>query len=85
MRRRSVVQYRRFGIDYRSHIQGSSSPRKMTETLRCTVLLEIVWAGALLTVLITAQILLLIQEAAMAVIQSYVFAMLRNLYSREVN
>jgi len=34
----------------------------------------------LLTVLITAQILLLILEAAVAVIQSYVFAILRNLY-----
>jgi len=39
----------------------------------------------LLTVLITAQILLLILEAAVAVIQSHVFAMLRTLYSREVN
>jgi len=39
----------------------------------------------LLTVLITAQILLLILDAAVAVIQSYVFAILRNLYSREVN
>jgi F-type H+-transporting ATPase subunit a len=39
----------------------------------------------LLSVLITAQILLLIQEAAVAVIQTYVFAILRTLYSREVN
>jgi len=39
----------------------------------------------LLTVLITAQILLLILEAAVAIIQSYVFANLRTLYSREVN
>jgi F-type H+-transporting ATPase subunit a len=39
----------------------------------------------LLTVLITAQILLLILEGAVAVIQSYVFAILRTLYSREVN
>jgi len=39
----------------------------------------------LLTVLITAQILLLILEAAVAIIQSYVFAILRTLYSREVN
>ena len=38
----------------------------------------------LLTVLITAQILL-IPEAAVANIQSYVFANLRTLYSREVN
>jgi F-type H+-transporting ATPase subunit a len=37
----------------------------------------------LLTVLITAQILLLILEAAVAIIQSYVFATLRTLYSRE--
>jgi F-type H+-transporting ATPase subunit a len=39
----------------------------------------------ILTVLITAHILLLILEAAVAVIQSYVFAILRTLYSREVN
>jgi len=39
----------------------------------------------LLIVLITAQILLLILEAAVAIIQSYVFAILRTLYSREVN
>jgi len=39
----------------------------------------------LLTLLITAQILLLILAAAVAVIQSYVFAILRTLYSREVN
>jgi hypothetical protein len=41
----------------------------------------------LLTVLITAQILLLVLEAAVAVIQSYVlvFAVVRTLYSREVN
>ena len=39
----------------------------------------------LLIVLISAQILLLILEAAVAVIQSYVFAILRTLYSREVN
>jgi len=39
----------------------------------------------LLTILITAQILLLILEAAVAIIQSYVFAILRTLYSREVN
>nr|URH16866.1 ATP synthase F0 subunit 6 [Protocapritermes odontomachus] len=39
----------------------------------------------LLTVLITAQILLLILEGAVAVIQSYVFAILSTLYSSEVN
>ena len=39
----------------------------------------------LLTVIITAQILLLILEAGVAVIQSYVFAILRTLYSREIN
>ena len=39
----------------------------------------------LLTILITAQILLLISEAAVAIIQSYVFAVLRTLYCREVN
>jgi F-type H+-transporting ATPase subunit a len=35
--------------------------------------------------LITAQILLLILEAAVAVIQSYVFVIIRTLYSTEVN
>nr|WHM51684.1 ATP synthase F0 subunit 6 [Orthognathotermes sp. n.] len=39
----------------------------------------------LLTMLIIAQILLLILEAAVAVIQSYVFAILSTLYSSEVN
>nr|AQP26477.1 ATP synthase F0 subunit 6 [Astalotermes cf. qietus RDCT073]AQP27300.1 ATP synthase F0 subunit 6 [Astalotermes cf. quietus RDCT046] len=39
----------------------------------------------MLTVLITAQILLLILEGAVAVIQSYVFAILSTLYSSEVN
>nr|AQP26347.1 ATP synthase F0 subunit 6 [Microtermes sp. C TB-2017] len=39
----------------------------------------------MLTVLITAQILLLILEAAVAIIQSYVFAILSTLYSSEVN
>ena len=39
----------------------------------------------LLTALITAQILLLILEAAVAIIQSHAFAILRTLYSREVN
>nr|AIY61676.1 ATP synthase F0 subunit 6 [Serritermes serrifer] len=40
---------------------------------------------ALLTILIATQILLLILEAAVAVIQSYVFAILSTLYSSEVN
>nr|QZK21588.1 ATP synthase F0 subunit 6 [Amitermes sp. ANIC 0778] len=40
---------------------------------------------ALLIMLISAQILLLILEAAVAVIQSYVFAILSTLYSSEVN
>jgi F-type H+-transporting ATPase subunit a len=40
---------------------------------------------SLLSLLIIAQILLLIQESAIAIIQSYVFAVLRTLYSREVN
>jgi F-type H+-transporting ATPase subunit a len=39
----------------------------------------------LLIVLISAQIFLLILEAAVAIIQAYVFAILRTLYSREVN
>nr|YP_009351161.1 ATP synthase F0 subunit 6 [Orthotermes mansuetus]AQP28765.1 ATP synthase F0 subunit 6 [Orthotermes mansuetus] len=39
----------------------------------------------MLTMLIIAQILLLILEAAVAVIQSYVFAILSTLYSSEVN
>ena len=39
----------------------------------------------LLSILIFAQILLLILEAAVAVIQAYVFAVLRTLYAREVN
>nr|QAX91107.1 ATP synthase F0 subunit 6 [Parrhinotermes sp. C MW-2019] len=41
--------------------------------------------NTLLTVLIIAQILLLILESAVAVIQSYVFAILSTLYSSEVN
>nr|QAX91198.1 ATP synthase F0 subunit 6 [Parrhinotermes aequalis] len=41
--------------------------------------------NTLLTVLIIAQILLLILESAVAVIQSYVFAILSALYSSEVN
>nr|URX53568.1 ATP synthase F0 subunit 6 [Procryptotermes corniceps] len=40
---------------------------------------------SLLSVLIIAQILLLILESAVAVIQSYVFAVLSTLYSSEVN
>jgi ATP synthase A chain. len=39
----------------------------------------------LLNILITAQILLLILEAAVAIIQSYIFAILRTVYSKEVN
>lgn len=51
-------------------------------------LLESSASGLPLTILrlvIGAQILLLILESAVAVIQSYVFAVLRTLYSREVN
>jgi F-type H+-transporting ATPase subunit a len=40
---------------------------------------------SLLWILLLAQILLLILESAVAVIQSYVFAVLTTLYSREVN
>lgn len=40
---------------------------------------------SLVTLLLFSQILLLILEAAVAVIQSYVFAVLRTLYAREVN
>nr|URX53336.1 ATP synthase F0 subunit 6 [Kalotermes approximatus] len=40
---------------------------------------------SLLSLLITAQILLLILESAVAIIQSYVFAVLSTLYSSEVN
>ena len=40
---------------------------------------------SLVTLLLFAQILLLTLEAAVAVIQSYVFAVLRTLYAREVN
>lgn len=39
----------------------------------------------ILIILLTIQILLLILESAVAIIQSYVFAVLRTLYSREVN
>jgi F-type H+-transporting ATPase subunit a len=38
-----------------------------------------------INLLIITQILLLVLETAVAVIQSYVFAVLRTLYSREVN
>lgn len=39
----------------------------------------------ILTILLITQILLLILESAVAIIQSYVFAVLRTLYSREIN
>jgi len=39
----------------------------------------------LINILIITQILLLVLESAVAIIQSYVFAVLRTLYSREVN
>lgn len=41
--------------------------------------------SALISLLIITQILLLILESAVAIIQSYVFAVLATLYSREVN
>lgn len=40
---------------------------------------------SILTLLIFSQILLLILESAVAIIQSYVFAVLRTLYTREIN
>nr|YP_009542398.1 ATP synthase F0 subunit 6 [Parasesarma affine]YP_009967214.1 ATP synthase F0 subunit 6 [Parasesarma bidens]ATV99231.1 ATP synthase F0 subunit 6 [Parasesarma bidens]AYU57081.1 ATP synthase F0 subunit 6 [Parasesarma affine] len=40
---------------------------------------------SLLSILITAQILLLILESAVAIIQSYVFAVLSTLYTGEIN
>lgn len=40
---------------------------------------------SILSLLIVAQIALLVLESAVAIIQSYVFAVLRTLYSREVN
>lgn len=40
---------------------------------------------SILSILIFAQILLLILESAVAIIQSYVFAVLRTLYTREIN
>lgn len=42
-------------------------------------------ASYLLWLLIVTQILLLILESAVSIIQSYVFAVLSTLYSREVN
>jgi F-type H+-transporting ATPase subunit a len=39
----------------------------------------------LLTIILTRQIALLILESAVAIIQSYVFAVLSTLYSREIN
>jgi F-type H+-transporting ATPase subunit a len=39
----------------------------------------------LVSLLVVAQIALLVLESAVAIIQSYVFAVLRTLYSREVN
>lgn len=39
----------------------------------------------IINILIITQILLLVLESAVAIIQSYVFAVLRTLYSREVN
>jgi len=39
----------------------------------------------LVTFLLIAQIALLVLESAVAIIQSYVFAVLRTLFSREVN
>lgn len=40
---------------------------------------------SILYILIFSQILLLILESAVAIIQSYVFAVLRTLYTREIN
>lgn len=40
---------------------------------------------SILLILVISQILLLLLESAVAVIQSYVFAVLRTLYSREIN
>ena len=42
-------------------------------------------SSSIISILLVSQILLLILEAAVAVIQSYVFAVLRTLYAREVN
>jgi F-type H+-transporting ATPase subunit a len=42
-------------------------------------------SSIILSLLILSQVALLILESAVAIIQSYVFAVLRTLYSREVN
>ena len=42
-------------------------------------------SSLLLSILIFSQILLLTLESAVAIIQSYVFAVLRTLYTREIN
>ena len=42
-------------------------------------------SASLLSILIITQIALLVLESAVAIIQSYVFAVLSTLYSREVN
>lgn len=42
-------------------------------------------SSIIIRILLITQILLLILESAVAIIQSYVFAVLRTLYSREVN
>lgn len=42
-------------------------------------------SSIIISILLITQILLLILESAVAIIQSYVFAVLRTLYSREVN
>lgn len=43
------------------------------------------WSKTLLPILLFSQLLLLILESAVAIIQSYVFAALTTLYTREVN
>jgi F-type H+-transporting ATPase subunit a len=40
---------------------------------------------SIVTILLIIQILLLVLESAVSIIQSYVFTVLRTLYSREVN
>lgn len=42
-------------------------------------------SSLILSILIFSQILLLTLESAVAIIQSYVFAVLRTLYTREIN
>jgi F-type H+-transporting ATPase subunit a len=73
-------------------IQPGTSPVRLTANITAGHLLLTLLGNngpsirhTILTVLITTQILLLILEAAVAVIQLYVFAILRTLYSREVN